>query len=275
MWGVFLLGSYGVLQFFVVPEWDAFWMANAEMASIGDPRPHQVRVFSMLDSPGPFAVTMMTGLVFLFVGKGVLPILAAAPGYTSFLLADVRGAWIGWVVAALIITTLVKGPLKRQLIGIMAAIAIITTPIVMTGPIAENVGSRMQTFENIQEDGSVKVRMRTYRWAIPEILSGPVGRGLGSRSMDSGILTLFWQVGWPGGFAYLTGLGLLLRDVLRSSSFFAKIVAGIAASYAIQFFAGGQLLGQVTGVLFWSLTSLAIAYETTRHKQDYPAISQS
>jgi hypothetical protein len=264
-WGVLVLGLYGIAQFYILPAWDAFWIRHAEMASIGQPYPQQVRLFSMLDSPGPFAVTMMTGLILLFTGADLFVLLAAVPGYVSFLLARVRGAWLGWLVAVGVLILQTTGRFRTRLLGTVAAIAVVTVPVVLTsGPIAQKTASRMETFENVEQDGSVQARMRLYRNAPFRIATNPIGWGLGSRSMDSGILTLFWQLGWPGGLLYLLGVGLLLRDVFRGSSFFTTIVMGIAASYALQFFAGGQLLSQISGVLFWSLTSLAIALELSQ-----------
>jgi hypothetical protein len=272
LWAVLVLGLYGIAQFYLLPAWDAFWMRNAEMASIGQPYPHQVRLFSMLDSPGPFAVTMMTGLVLLFAGSDVFVLLAAVPGYVSFLLARVRGAWLGWLVAVGVLISQTTGRFRTRLLGTVAVIALVTVPVVLTsGPVARTTADRLQTFENVEQDGSVQARMRLYRNAPFRIATNPIGWGLGSRSMDSGILTLFWQLGWPGGFLYLTGLALLLRNVFRGSSFFSKIVMGIAASYALQFFAGGQLLNQTTGVLFWSLTSLSVAFRLSRSTARRPA----
>ena len=258
-WGVLILGLYGILQFHALPAWDAFWMRSAEMNSIGQPYPHQVRIFSMLDSPGPFAVSMTTGLILLFAERGFLPLIAAVPGYASFLVVGVRGAWIGWMVAVGTIISQVTGQLRSRLIMVLVAVTVITIPVILTSPMAERTTNRVETFEDIERDGSVKARVRLYSNAPFRIMMNPVGWGLGSRSMDSGILMLFWQLGWPGSFLYLSGLALLFRDVLHGGALFNKIVIGIAAAYGIQFFAGGQLLSQVSGVLFWSLTSLSIA----------------
>lgn len=269
--GVLLLGLYGIVQFYMPPEWDAFWMRNADMNSIGHPYPYQIRIFSMLDSPGPFAATMGAGLILLFYRSGLLQLVAAVPGYVSFLLAEVRGAWIGWVVAVGAIIAITRGRIRTRLLTVALVATTLTVPVVLTGPIADRVGSRMETLENIEEDGSVQARLRLYRSAPIRILLNPVGWGLGSRSMDSGILTLFWQLGWAGSLLYLSGLALLLRDLFRGSSLFAKIVLGIAASYCFQFFAGGQLLGGITGVLFWTLTSLSVALHMCR--QDRNAVA--
>jgi hypothetical protein len=213
----------------------------------------------MLDSPGPFAVTLGASLVMLFIGRGLLPIIAAVPGYMSFLLAQVRGSWIGWMVAISAIIYFVKGRLRVRLLGMATAILVLTLPLALQGPVANQTASRAQSLTNIEEDVSFRARMSMYQTAPKRILTNPVGWGMGSSSFDSGIVTLFWNLGWPGGFLYLGGIALLLLNVLKGSTFFGKIVGGVAAGYLIQFFAGGQLLGQVTGVLFWSLTGLAVA----------------
>lgn len=261
MWGVLILGAYGIYQFYAPPAWDAFWMINSDMSSIGKPRPHQVRIFSMLDSPGPFAVVMMTGLVLILISKGIFPLVAAVPGYLSFLLAGVRGAWIGWVLAVGTIIFRLEGRAKRRLIKIAIVATVVTIPAIMTGPIAERAGNRMQTLENVQDDGSLQARMRLYQNVPVRIAMNPIGWGLGSRNMDSGVLTLFWQLGWFGATLYLSGVALLFRQVWMGSSVFHHVVAGIAAAYIIQLFAGSQLVGQSSGVMFWSLTSLAVALQ--------------
>jgi len=266
-WGVLVLGAYGMLQYFLVPSWDAFWMYNADMHSIGQPYPYRVRVFSLLDSPGPFAITLGTGLIMLFASKGVLPILAAVPGYIGFLLSRVRGAWIGWIVSLSVIVFLTKGRLRIRLLATMVAIIVLTTPLAIQGPIAQETAQRVQTLENVQQDGSFRARMALYRAVPIRLATNPIGWGIGSRSMDSGILTLFWNLGWPGGFLYLAGVALMVRNIFRKPTFFGKIVGGVAAGYLIQFFAGSQLAVQVTGVLFWSLTGLAVASKVAARKE--------
>jgi len=270
IWGVFVLGAYGIAQYFFLPAWDAFWMQNSGMINIGRPFPYQVRPFSMLDSPGPYAVVMGVGLVMIFVGKGALPVVAAVPGYIGFLLARVRGSWIGWAVAVSTIIFLVKGRLRVRLLGMAAAVFILTLPIVIQSPVASETATRAQSLTNLEEDGSFRARMSMYRTVPLRILANPIGWGLGSRSFDSGIVTLFWNLGWLGGLVYLAGVTLLLISVTKDATFFGKIVSGIAAGYLIQFFAGGQLLSQSTGVLFWSLTGLAVASKLSERRAETP-----
>ena len=86
LWGVLILGSYGVYQFFRPPEWDRYWLDNvlSTSPSFGLPEPLQVRVFSAVNSPGPFANIMMVGLLLLFSLHSPLKLPAAIAGYLSF-----------------------------------------------------------------------------------------------------------------------------------------------------------------------------------------------
>jgi hypothetical protein len=52
-----VISVYGIVQYAVAPEWDRFWLKHViagGASSFGRPEPLQIRVFSMLASPGPF-----------------------------------------------------------------------------------------------------------------------------------------------------------------------------------------------------------------------------
>lgn len=65
-----LVAVYGIIQYIVVPPWDAFWMNHVEMTSIGHPFPLEIRVFSTLNSPGPAGMYMGTALAPMILEKG-------------------------------------------------------------------------------------------------------------------------------------------------------------------------------------------------------------
>jgi hypothetical protein len=44
LWGVLAMGIYGIVQFLVLPAWDAYWMRASPMSSIGGPQPFKVRI---------------------------------------------------------------------------------------------------------------------------------------------------------------------------------------------------------------------------------------
>lgn len=65
-----LVAIYGIIQYLTVPPWDAFWMNNVEMNSIGIPEPLQIRVFSSMNSPGPCAIFLAMALVPMLMENG-------------------------------------------------------------------------------------------------------------------------------------------------------------------------------------------------------------
>jgi len=270
-WGMLLIGLYGIAQFFFVPPWDAFWMVESEMASIGQPQPMEVRVFSTLDSPGPFATVMLTGVILLFSRPSFFTLMAAVPGYMSFLLSMVRGAWLGWVVAIGTLFVRLKRDMRLRLLAFAGAVAIVAVPVILSvGSIGEMAGSRMSTLANIQSDGSFQERMVLYRHTLWIAIAQPLGHGLGSRGMDSGVVELFWQLGWPGTILYVFGLFLILQNAMKGRDKFAVTATAVALSLLFQMLAANQL-AQVAGVILWSMMSLAAAshfYEEDQKKTE-------
>jgi hypothetical protein len=55
VFGGAVIGLYGIVQFVLLLPWDSNWMTESGLASIGAPYPFLVRVFSTLNTPGPFA----------------------------------------------------------------------------------------------------------------------------------------------------------------------------------------------------------------------------
>ena len=73
LWCVLILGTYGVYQFVVAPEWDRYWLIQSKLfMSAGNPVPFGMRVWSTLHSVGPFGSVMQAGLLLLFTSSGNL-----------------------------------------------------------------------------------------------------------------------------------------------------------------------------------------------------------
>lgn len=259
-WAVLLLGLYGVVQFFVVPPWDAMWMSASGMNSIGKPFPFEVRVFGTMDAPGPFAMFLMAGLVIMFGARGLVSKLAILPGFLAFLLTIVRGAWGGWVLAISYSAMRARSSSRKQLIGSIALALAITIPLAMTGEIGERTGARMESFSRLGEDGSLNARTQMYQEMGAKALFNPIGEGLGGQTHDSGIINVLWLLGWPGGLLYLTGLFLVVKDLLLGevTDRFASLAGGVALSYAALMLMATQT-GGMKGCIFWSFVALVIA----------------
>lgn len=261
VWGVLIMGCYGIYQFFAAPPWDVLWMEGSQMLSAGKPEPLGIRVFSMLNAPGPFAMILMAGLILLFDSKGPIGRVAAVPGYLAFLLSLVRGAWGGWVLALSYSLLRLQNASRGRVLAILALVACLTIPLALSGDIGDRTGARMETFGDIEQDNSLQERQLMYSYMVTELLFNPIGQGMGARTFDSGFVTIVYQFGWIGGFAYLGALIAMMITVLRDTpkhDRFAILVSGIALSYFALMLMGSQVVG-VKGCLFWGCMAFAVA----------------
>ena len=261
--GAFVLGVYALIQFFLMPGWDRLWMIGSKMNSIGRPEPFEVRVFSMMNAPGPFATTLIPGLLLLFESRTVLGKLTAVPGYVGFLLSLVRSAWGAWMLGMVYLVTRLTGRLRVRLLALTVVMAIAVVPVAMMGEISDAAGSRVETLGNIGEDGSLAARQYMYRTATIDALVNPLGEGLGGTVFDSGYVTILWQLGWVGGGFYLGGLLWLVWSLLLSPRSvlpdqFTAIAAATALGY-VGLLAFGTVHIEVAGCVLWSFLGLVLA----------------
>jgi hypothetical protein len=274
--GVAVMGTYGIVQYMVAPAWDMFWLTNSGMTtSMGRPEAFRFRVFSTLNATGPFAMVMIPGLLLLFDAKGTLPRLAAVPGYVSFLLTLVRGAWLGFVIGLGFLVLRVQGQMRARLLAVLVVGIVLSLPLLFYGPISGRVGARVDTLGDVSSDNSFRARMRLYGAASSSALLNPIGNGMGSigaatrletgdkgRSFDSGVLAVPFVLGWPGALLFAGGFLMLLRRAYRvreeTEDQFAVIAAGVALSYFLLMAFANQLTG-IKGVVAWSFLALALA----------------
>ena len=277
VWGVLAIGLYALIQFYYLPDWDRAWMLKVSMASLGNPEPLEVRVFSTLNSPGPFALIMMAGLLLILSSRGLLRWPAAGVGYTSFLLSLVRSAWGGWIVGLLFIIAQ-RGRFRPRLLVTLTVVGLLAWPLLTVGPVAEVVNERLETISNIEEDKSAQERQAFYSNFAQNAFFNPVGQGLGSTGLatklgtdtqalenlnfDSGLMNIPFVLGWPGSLLYLGGLVWLLRNALRGEAarldLFAAANQGIMVALLFQLLFGNSLIG-LPGVVFWSSLGLSLA----------------
>ena len=272
-WCVLVLGVYGVLQFVAPAPWDTHWMIGSGMtSSIGRPEPFGLRVFGTLNSPGPFAMVLMAGLLVLIDARGTVARVAAAPGFAAFLLSLVRGAWGAWLVGLLAVALGLRGATRRRLLWVLALGSVMLLPAIAYPPLVERVTDRFGTFSELGEDSSFKARTRLYLAVTGRALTNPLGNGIGSLgraaklgqgnvvSLDSGLLAVPVSLGWLGSALYLAGLVGLLRRALRARretrDSFAVTACGIAVAFLFAMVFANQLTG-VKGVVLWTFLALA------------------
>ena len=266
LWGVMVMGTYGLVQYLIAPGWDRYWMVNSEMPVIGSPEPLQVRVFSTLNSPGPFAQVMSAGLILLLSNARLLQAPASLVGYLSLMLSLARSAWIGWVLTLLTMLSASRAKLQMRLVATVVILGLMVVPLTMVDPFSEVISARVQSLASPDEDTSFNERVETYSNSLDLIATQGLGSGLGvvardSRLvLDSGLLELLFGMGWFGGVPYLLGLSTLLFAVVRQppTDTLVNSARSISLGTAATVLLGNVLIG-MPGMIVWSFLSLGLS----------------
>ncbi len=226
-----------------------------------------MRVWSTMNGPGPFANTMMAGLLLLLVLRSRWKVPAAVAGYLSFLLSMVRTAWLSWLIGLfLILKRANRRAIGRILISIIILAACVL-PLASDPRMATVISDRMKTFSDVQQDGSFQARSDMYESLLDDVVQNPVGFGFQNRRLvhglvvDSGILVDIFTLGWLGSLLFAAGiLGLcfkLRRPVDRSDQF--PIAAKAIFVALLAQIISGNIFVSVTGAMFWLFAGLSMA----------------
>lgn len=274
LWGVLITGAYGIFQYLIAPEWDRFWLTQSGMGSLGYPEPLGIRVWSTMNSPGPFAIMIQAGLLLLFTHKSPLRFPAAVFGALSILLSLLRSAWGGFVLAMLLFLPSLKSKIQLRIISTVLILGLCIMPLVTIEPFASQIADRFQTFTNIEQDSSFKARQSNYDKNLQVALSQFQGTGLGHTwslkdeggfkvtVIDSGILELFSTFGWIGALFYLAGLILTVRDLFVSSQYnldpFIRALRALILSYCAMTITNNTLIS-LGGMILWAFIGITLA----------------
>ncbi len=274
MWGLLITGIYGIVQYLVAPEWDRFWIIQTRLVTNGSPEPLGIRVFSTMNSPGPFANVLLAGLLILLTNDNFLRVPASVVGYLSFLLSLVRSAWLGWFIGLLTLLSSLKPRLQMQFFVTIIIMALCVVPLATIEPFAEIIGARLESLTNPEKDTSFNERSVLYEENITIAFSSGLGNGIGSKyfvnakgllqevTLDSGILDVFFTLGWFGAVPYLSGIILavfnLLTNVQERSDTFASAARAISLALLFQMLFANVMLA-LTGVIFWTFLGIGMA----------------
>jgi hypothetical protein len=263
-WGVLVMGTYGVVQYLVAPEWDRLWLRSIFEGSLvfGRPEPMGFRLFSTMNSAAPFAQAMMVGLLLLLADQGILRFFGAGFGYLAFLLTLVRTAWGGWFLGLLIFSSSLKPKLQMRLIMTVLVVGILTFPLTTVEPFSEVINSRFNSISTVEEDTSFQARSATYNNIMSIIPYRPLGQGLGVPALDSAFLDLLAAMGWLGGIPFIGGLVLILFKLsqclkLRFDPFLSATTAISISSFGMSLL--NNLFAGIQGMLFWSFIGISLA----------------
>ncbi len=269
-----ILAAYGVYQFARLPSWDAAWMRNADLKSLGSPLPFLVRVFGTLNTPGPFAAFLVGGILIMLGAKGILRYPSIAVALIALLLTRTRAAWVAFLIG------LVVQQLSQPIIRLpkrtitLFAVVLLALPIAATPKFRNSILPRLTTLADIRDDKSFIKRVEFSTQTANTIVETAEGDGLGStggaiklrgmqgvRSLDNGFLEVFYVFGWPGGTTFFLGIGALLLQSLRFAEARRDAFAGAARATAIALVSIlpiGDVFTGPTGTLLWTMVGLGI-----------------
>lgn len=276
--GLVVVGGYGLIQYFIMPPWDARWLVDVGMTNQGMPLPMQVRVFSTMNSSGPLAFLLITGLALLPAARGPLVPLAGAFALGSLMLSLVRAAWLGGLFAFAWLLLTMPGRHRLRLVAFAGVMAVAAIPLLSVPRINQAIMTRFDSLNSMENDRSYQERQEFYDRFLIQALTEVVGAGLGTVDtatklsndgqlgvmayFDSGLLRVPYELGWPGTLGYVSGIVVLMVVLLRrggappdpAARCSEAVVLTILASMVFE-----HTLVKVTGVGFWFFLGLGLA----------------
>ncbi|WP_342575643.1 O-antigen ligase family protein [Paenibacillus sp. FSL M8-0142] len=254
------------------------------MNSVGLPEPQKFRLFSLLNSPGPAGMFLGFALAIMIVQKkwrafGILGIMVVA---FALLLTLVRVGWISCII--MIVAYFARSQLKNKVQLIVLGLILILAYVFVlpTLPGAKEVSSRISTFESLEEDHSFNERLVFAQHIISDVISNPVGRGIGSSGLgvkltqssdtvkvfDNGYLNLFYLFGLPLGLGVIFMLGYIFLVLFKISKM-EKIYAPIsfaAISATLFLLLGSNVLSGLSGYILMLVISFALSHTTIKRR---------
>jgi hypothetical protein len=271
MWGLLVMGVYGIYQFYRAPIWDVEWLSNlpggVESSTFGRPGPQEFRVWSTGNAPGQFASVTVALMFFVGSKRSVLKIPALLASLYALLLTLVRTAWLTGIVGVLY---LIKSTNRKYFPGMMLGIGTLAIALFLLANSSLNIPilqDRIKTLTNLKNDVSVQDRTRLYENLTGEVFSLPVGIGLNNQSfyhgypLDSGFIRMLLSLGWYGTLAYSIGLLSILITFFRRTQLETPGLAAckaVAVGLLIQLASGPTLVSTV-GAMFWIAIGLGMA----------------
>jgi hypothetical protein len=269
LWGTFIVGFYGVIQFLVAPDWDKFWLnnliKNLGPTTFGNPEPLEIRVFSTLHAPQALGGMLMPGLILLLTKRNGLQIPTSIFGYLAFLLSSARSAWVSFLVGILIYASFLKPQLRLRLITSFLIGILLLAPLVTVEPFSTVITPRLESLSNVKGDNSFQDRADTFNGLINQALFSVVGEGLaGAEAIgnDNGFLTLLISLGWVGSVPYLIGIFLgftyACQNPLLKADTFSSASLAIALGSFSQITTNVATTG-IIGVAVWVFLGAGMA----------------
>jgi len=280
VFGGVALGLYAIVQFVLLLPWDAYWMIESGLTSIGAPFPFSVRVFSTLNTPGPYAQFAAAASLAAFTTQSRNRWISMMLGIVGLLLTLVRAVWGSWMVCLLLLFAWAPKAQKTNYVIAAFAAIVVVTPVVAVTPLGSSIGTRIGDLTDASSDASYLERRRLYLEFTQTALTSVFGVGLGQTSVtssrlggqqagsdvttiDSGLLDAFYSLGLLAS-VFFTGMAVLIvRAWPRRDDPFGT-AAFIVAFVNVPIIVFGNSFIAPTGILFYPFLAAAIAVKTAK-----------
>ena len=294
MWGALLMGIYGICQFFFLAPWDALWMENSTLTSIGVPERMGVRVFSTMNTPQPFSDYEAFGMLLSLGSTKRIRWLVLPVGLVALGLTMSRSGWIGATVGLVVMsfsfTAKQRVQLVALLLGAVAGVGIAT----QVPEINEVLSHRLESLNNLGADSSVNERVASQERAVALFQSAPFGIGLGAEGAsarnegpsygvaqpegvalaDNGIEEVMLSFGWFGSIVFVVGFGQAVLLCFQGTKRMRELVSVKAAlmGMLVQLPVMGIFPG-ASGFLVWACIAVCFAVKASAASTGEPARS--
>ncbi|HSB55061.1 MAG TPA: O-antigen ligase family protein, partial [Gemmatimonadales bacterium] len=245
--------------------------------------PYEVRVFSLVNAPLPFATILVAGLFLQLAGRGIKRAIPLALGVGALLLSLVRSVWLAGLVGLMVyLLALPRRTLRPMVLSALLAVGFVVIapvflPEEMAGPTVKIVHDRLLTFTDLRHDVSYKDRASFLQNVSETVLREPFGHGLGStgvsstlsstggdsiRDFDNGVFAVLYSLGWVAGAVFLSAvlctvlLGLPRRE--RNDDYTAKAARAVGVTSLFLAF-GGNVFEGVSAACLWGFAGLLVA----------------
>ena len=218
-------GAYGVYQFFSLPDWDAIWMLNSGMRSIGYAEAFAVRVFSTMHSPGVLGYFIVAPLVLWLARPSAGGLATVCLASIVLLLSQVRTAWLGFAVSAMLVLPAVKLATGLRVVVLVLLGALCITPFLQVPEVSDRVTRRLETLGDLPAyDQSALSRLDGHVRVMKFVSAHPFGAGIGASPpeieesvgmRDSIAIAGLVQFGIVGTLLYGAGLCLLTVRLIQ------------------------------------------------------------
>jgi hypothetical protein len=262
-------GAYGVWQFLSPQPWDAEWMLNSGMYSIGFPEPFQVRVFSTMHAPGVLATVLVVPLTLWLAAPTAWRMPAACLGTAALLMSQVRAAWLAFAVAAVFVMVSLPGRLRLRLAVLVPLACLSLAPLLTSPDVSEVTVQRMVTITAPGQDQSALSRLAGHFAAFSYVTDHPLGGGIGFSDpeleyyigmRDSVVVAALVQFGAIGAAIYGIGfvcLVALMWGYYRRAEDTNQIGLAAAALALLATAALGAVTAGPAGMVLWTIAGLA------------------